>query len=113
MDDARRRLLPNPRIVNSLTTAATIFAVQYLSVFALGLQSLNVNNGHRRLAALTSVLISTTWLTSTYLTLIKNEINTLNIAAFIVAGVAGILSSMSAHPWLVLHLGTKSGNTKC
>jgi len=97
--------------VNGLTpleTATAILVVQYVSVFALGIQSLNVNGGHRLLAAINSVVISVSWLGSTYLTLIRNEPSALNIVAFIIGGVAGILNSMSAHPWLVLHLGAKN-----
>ena len=94
--------------MNPLTTAAAIFAVQFVCVMALGLQSLNVNGGHRLLASITSVVISITSLAGTYLTLIQNDPSLGNVAAFIVGSIAGILSSMSAHPWLVLHLGAKS-----
>lgn len=93
-----------------LETATVIFAVQFVCVMALGLNSLNVNGGHRLLASLTSIVISCSWLASTYLTLIQNEPTALNVAAFILGGITGINSSMSAHPWLVLHLGAKTGS---
>lgn len=88
-------------------TTASIFALQFLCVLALGLQSLNVNGGHRLLAAITSVVISITSLGGTYFTLIYTDPSALNVTAFIAGSVCGILTSMRIHPWLVERFGKK------
>jgi hypothetical protein len=71
-----------------------IFASTFLSVFALGLQSLNVNQGHYLAAALTSVLISTG-----HVALYKYmpEAQLEQLAAYYTGAIAGILSSMWFH----------------
>lgn len=86
-------------------TPLLIFALQFVTVFALGAQSLNVNGGHYRLAALTSIIISLGSLGGTWLTIVRNEPDGANIAAFIVGSILGITSAMRAHPTLVRWLG--------
>lgn len=89
-------------------TAAAIFTSQFILVAALGLQSLNVNNGHRLLAALTSLVICVTTLASTELTFMHDPLNLIKAVAFIAGSVSGILAGMSAHPWLARHIGKRS-----
>lgn len=81
-----------------MITALQIFALQFVGVFALGAQSLNVNGGHRLLAALTSVIISVTSLTSLHLTLVRPSATWGDYAAFTVGSVLGILTSMNVQP---------------
>lgn len=88
-------------------TALYISLLQLICVCALGLQSLNVNNGHRLLAALTSVVISITSLLSLSLTIVRHDLSAVNIAAFITGSIVGILASMQMHPWLAARLGRK------
>lgn len=90
-----------------MTTALAIFVSQFILVGALGLQSLNVNNGHRLLAALTSLVICVTTIVTTELTFIRNSLNLINALAFTVGSVSGILGGMRVHPWLARHLGKK------
>lgn len=80
-------------------TAVLLFTATFSLVFALGLQSLNVNGGHRMLAALTSFGIG-----SAQLLLFKTlpgPTTDLDIAAYLAGGPLGILASMWAHPWIV------------
>lgn len=74
--------------------ALTIFASTFVLVFALGFQSLNVNNGHYKAAALTSFAIG-----ASNLILFKTvpQADMLQIAAYLVAGPAAIVCSMWAH----------------
>ena len=83
-------------------------------VFALGMQSLNVNNGHYVAAAITSFAIG-----SGQMVLFKlaPHANWSEIAAFLFGGPFGIMASMWAHPRLIkilkkqkstLHLKEKS-----
>ena len=75
-------------------TEALLFASTFVSVFALGFQSLNVNGGHYRAAFLTSLLISasTLWL---YRLLPQADVT--EIAAYMLGGPFGIVASMWAH----------------
>lgn len=75
-------------------TALVLFGSTFLSVFALGFQSLNVNGGHYRAAFLTSLLISasTLWL---YRLLPQADVT--EIAAYMLGGPFGIVASMWAH----------------
>ena len=79
----------------------TLFASTYVLVFALGLQSLNVNNGHYYLAAMTSMVIG-----SGQMVLYKLAPNAdwLAIAAYLAGGPVGITSAMWAHPRLARKL---------
>ncbi len=79
-------------------TELTLFASTFVLVFALGLQSLNVNNGHHIAAAVTSFAIG-----AMQMILFKLAPNASwsEIAAFLIGGPFGITASMWAHPHLV------------
>jgi hypothetical protein len=78
-------------------TSLTLFASTFILVFALGLQSLNVNNGHYLLAALTSFVIG-----AGQMVLYKLAPNAgwTDIAAYLCGGPFGIIAAMRAHPYL-------------
>ncbi len=81
-----------------MTDALILFASTFLSVFALGFQSQNVNQGHYFWAGVTSLVIggSTMWLYK-----YMPEADALGKVAYLAGGVAGILASMVAHRrWL-------------
>jgi hypothetical protein len=87
-----------------MTDAALLFAATFGVVFALGLQSLNVNGGHKALAFVTSFLIGASNLV--LFKVLPRETSVLEIAAYLMGGPFGIVASMWAHPWLVrLHAG--------
>ena len=75
-------------------TEAVLFASTFVSVFALGFQSLNVNGGHYRAAFLTSLLIgaSTLWLYR-----LLPEASLTEVIAYLLGGPFGIVASMWAH----------------
>lgn len=75
-------------------TALLIFASTFILVFALGFQSQNVNNGHYKMAFLTSFAIATS-----NLVLYKTvpQANWLEISAYVMAGPLAIVASMWAH----------------
>ncbi len=79
-----------------MITALLIFASTFVLVFALGFQSLNVNNGHYKAAFLTSFAIGVA-----NLALFKTvpQANSLEIAAYLMAGPFAITASMKAHTW--------------
>lgn len=81
-----------------MITAALLFFSTFLLVFALGLQSLNVNRGHYRAAFFTSFGIS-----AANLMLFKLAPNAtaVEMFAFIVGGPFGIVASMWVHPRMV------------
>jgi hypothetical protein len=83
----------------ALMQAALLFCSTFVVVFALGLQSLNVNGGHRLLAVLTSFLIGTSNLV--LFKVMPGPTNALEIAAYLLGGPLGIVASMAAHPCLV------------
>lgn len=74
-----------------------LFASTYALVFALGLQSLNVNNGHHYAAAVTSFAIGAMQM---ILFKLAPDAGWSEIAAFLLGGPFGIVSSMWAHPRL-------------
>jgi hypothetical protein len=82
-----------------MTTALLLFAATFGVVFALGLQSLNVNGGHRALAFATSFLIGASNLV--LFKVLPGPTDSLQIAAYLLGGPFGILASMYAHPLLV------------
>lgn len=84
--------------------ALLLFVSTFTLVFFLGLQSLNVNNGHRLAAFLTSFGIGIS-----NLVLFKLAPNATGpeIAAFLVGGPFGIVASMLAHPTMVRWIGRK------
>lgn len=63
-------------------------------VFALGFQSLNVNNGHYFAAALTSFVIGAMQM---ILLKLLPDASSIEIAAFVGGGPLGIAASMWAH----------------
>lgn len=75
-------------------TAILIFFSTFVLVFALGFQSLNVNNGHYKAAFLTSFAIA-----SSNLILFKTvpQAGALEIGAYLTAGPVAIVASMFAH----------------
>ena len=75
----------------------TLFASTFVLVFALGFQSLSVNNGHFRMAFFNSFLIG-----SGQMVLFKlaPTASWTEIAAFLLGGPFGITASMWAHPRL-------------
>ena len=81
-------------------TALALFASTYIVVFALGAQSLWVNNGKYAWAFFNSLVISTCNL---LLYKLAPEANTMEIAAFISGGPFGIVSAM----YVLRHLHRK------
>jgi ABC-type Fe3+ transport system permease subunit len=75
-------------------TALLIFISTFILVFALGFQSLNVNNGHKAAAFFTSFFIS-----GSNLVLFKTvpQAGVLEIGAYLLAGPLAIVCSMCAH----------------
>lgn len=76
-------------------SALLIFVATFTMVFALGFQSLNVNNGHAKSAFLTSFLIGTGNLV--VLKMMPESQNVVEIAAYLLGGPFGIVASMWAH----------------
>ncbi len=85
-------------------TELTLFVSTFILVFALGAQSLNVNNGHYIAAAFTSFVIG-----AGQMILFKLAPNASwsEIAAFLLGGPFGITASMWAHPRLAKLLGRR------
>lgn len=83
-------------------TELILFSSTFVLVFALGLQSLNVNNGHFIAAALTSFVIGGGQMV---LYKLAPNASVSEIAAFLMGGPFGITASMWAHPRLVRLLG--------
>ena len=86
--------------------ALFLFAATYFLVLFLGLQSLNVNGGHRFLSALTSFGIGTANIT--ILKIMPGPTGGLELIAYLTGGPAGILTSMAIHPWMVKKFGRKT-----
>ncbi|MFA6971663.1 MAG: hypothetical protein WC208_09720 [Gallionella sp.] len=76
----------------------TLFASTFVLVFALGAQSLNVNNGHYVAAALTSFVIGAGQMV---LFKLAPHASWSEISAFLLGGPLGIMASMWSHPRLV------------
>jgi hypothetical protein len=74
--------------------ALILFASTFFLVFALGMQSLNVNGGHYRAAFVNSLLIG-----AMQMVLLKLGPNAdwIEIAAYLWGGPFGIIASMWAH----------------
>lgn len=79
-------------------TALVLFLSTFVLVFALGLQSLNVNGRHYVWAFFTSFAIG-----GSNMVLLKlgPDANWLEVAAFLSGGPLGIVTSMWVHPLLV------------
>ncbi len=88
--------------------ALILFVSTWALVLFLGLQSLNVNGGHRLLACLTSFGIGAANLT--VLKIMPGPTSTIEILAYLAGGPIGIVTSMLIHPWMVRILGNKKGS---
>jgi hypothetical protein len=77
-----------------------IFFSTFILVFALGFQSLNVNNGHYKAAFFTSFAIAVS-----NLVLFKTvpQAGILEIGAYLIAGPFAIIASMYAHKKVIRH----------
>lgn len=84
--------------MSTLATAALLFCSTYVLVFALGLQSLNVNGGHYAAAFFTSFAIGASNLV---LFKLAPDAGPFEIAAYMAGGPLGIISAMRAHPHVV------------
>lgn len=82
-----------------MLTAAALFAATFAVVFALGLQSLNVNGGHRALAFATSFLIGAANLV--LFKVMPGPTDAWQTGAYLLGGPFGIVASMWVHPRLV------------
>jgi hypothetical protein len=71
-----------------------LFVSTFALVFALGLQSLNVNGGHYKAAFLTSFIIGTS---NMVLLKLGPDANVTEIIAFLAGGPFGIVCSMWIH----------------
>lgn len=82
--------------------AALVFAVQYVYILLLGLQSLNVNQGRYIAAAATSALLG---VGGFYITSVIGAAKNMELSmlwwCFVAAGPAGIVTAMRIHPLLV------------
>ena len=86
-------------------TALMLFAATFGLVMFLGLQSLNVNGGHRLLSVITSFGIGIGNLT--ILKIMPGPTTALEIMAYLIGGPLGICASIIIHPWMVAKLGRK------
>lgn len=77
-----------------MTNALILFCSTFVLVFALGLQSLNVNGGHYRAAFCTSFAIG-----AAQMVLLKlgPDAGALEVAAYLCGGPFGIVCSMIVH----------------
>jgi hypothetical protein len=85
--------------------ALYLFSATFALVLFLGLQSLNVNGGHRALAAVTSFGIGLSNIT--ILKIMPGPTGGVEILAYLIGGPAGILASMALHPWLIARFGRR------
>lgn len=87
-------------------TALFLFVATFCLVLFLGLQSLNVNGNHKLLAAITSFGIGASNIT--ILKIMPGPTDGLEVAAYLIGGPAGILTSMLIHPWMARKFGRKT-----
>ncbi len=85
--------------------AAELFGSAFLLVFVLGLQSLNVNNGHIKAAAITSLFVGAGQLA---LYKLAPSASGVEIVAYLLGGPAGITASMVSHGHFVRLVGLKT-----
>ena len=78
-------------------TELMLFLSTFVAVFALGFQSLNVNNGHYVAAFFTSFAIGGANLA---LYKLAPNANGTEIAAYLSGGPLGIICAMKAHGWM-------------
>ncbi len=86
--------------------ALFLFAATYFLVLFLGLQSLNVQGGHRFLSALTSFGIGVANLT--VLKIMPGPTGVIEIAAYLMGGPLGVVTSIAIHPWMARKFGRRS-----
>jgi hypothetical protein len=86
--------------MNFETTAVALqlFGATFIAVFALGVQSLNVNGGHRAMAAITSLAIGASNLV--LLKILPGPTGWAHHLGYFAGGVAGILCAMHYQPKL-------------
>ena len=89
-------------------TAVLLLSSTYVLVFALGLQSLNVNGGHRAAAFFTSFVIG---VSNLVLFKLAPDAGGLEVAAYLAGGPLGIVSAMRAHPYMVRFYKRRAGAT--
>lgn len=87
-------------------SALFIFVATFAVVLFLGLQSLNVNGGHKLLAVTTSFGISAANLF--ILKIMPGPTDWLDHAAYMTGGPLGIYASMCIHPYVVRLFGKKN-----
>ena len=77
-----------------------VFVAQFVLIFLLGIQSLNVNRGHYFLAGLTSLMLGVVgfYITGTVAAAHKEGMYSGVWWAFIIGGPLGIITSMKLHP---------------
>lgn len=75
-------------------SALTVFVTQFIAVFSLGFQSMNVNQGHYKSAALTSFAIGGSNL---FVLKMVPDGDVYAMAAYLLAGPLAIVASMWAH----------------
>ena len=79
-------------------TELLLFGSTFLTVFALGLQQLNVNGGHRWAAFITSILIG---VGNLVVLKVVPGAGWSEVLAYLLGGPLGIVASMAAHPRVV------------
>ena len=87
----------------SIMNEALIFLAQFSMIFLLGVQSLNVRDGHYVGAAVTSLLLGITGFTITSIVgklHLEDLLEPIGLV-FLVAGPVGIVTAMKSHDWLV------------
>lgn len=85
-------------------TSLGLFASTFMLVFALGIQSLNVNGGHKFAAVITSFFISGGNL---LLYKLAPDASGWEIAAYMAGGPLGILAAIQYHPVMKKYWGKK------
>lgn len=86
-----------------------IFLAQFVMIWFLGLQSINVNRGHKLIAALTSFCLGVAgfYVTGTIAEVYHEGMFTSMFLSFVLAGPCGIVSAMYCHPRIIKALGRK------
>lgn len=92
-----------------MTGALLIFASTYMTVFCLGLQSINVNQGQYLAAAVTSIAISSG---SIFLYKFMPSSGLVEYLAYYIGAIAGITSSIWSHPRIKESLAAWSARRK-
>ncbi|HVK55887.1 MAG TPA: hypothetical protein VM532_12770 [Burkholderiales bacterium] len=83
-----------------MATTLILFVSTFVLVFALGFQSLNVNGGHEKTAAATSLVIGSTQMIALQL---GHNANWLETIGYLSGGPLGIVCSMRFHRYLFRH----------